>query len=48
MNLNENRYENAKDQVEDSRPDKKDISTTMIFAIILAIGLAATGIWFSY
>lgn len=48
MNLNEKRYENAKNQVEDSRPDKKEISATMIFAVLLAIGLAATGLWFSY
>ena len=48
MNLNEKRYENAKNQTEDSRPNKKNITTTMIIAIILAIGLAATGIWFSY
>lgn len=48
MNLNEERYEKTENQVEDSRPDKKDISVTMIFAIILAIALAATGIWFSY
>jgi|GEM_PF-4607281 len=48
MGINENRYENEKNQAEDSRPNKKNISVTMIFAVILAIGLAATGIWFSY
>ena len=42
------KYENIKNQVEDSRPDMKNISATMIFAVILALGLAATGVWFSY
>ncbi len=46
MNINDN-YENKTKNVKDSRPNKSEMSWTMVGAVVFAISCAAVGIyWF--
>ena len=41
-----NKIENTEsDNVEDSRPSKRNITVTMVFAVLLAFAFIALGMW---
>jgi hypothetical protein len=41
-------YTETNKNVEDSRPNKKNIAVTITIAILVGIAFGAIGMWFSY